>query len=109
LVTAPQQLLLDWITDSSGDSSDPVAIHLLLVQRAMHSRGESADLTASTKLSLELFERTAVYRDLRELYTKGLIEFVGTNGLSYVPTEKEISSAGAGENVSFRAVRLAKG
>jgi len=74
----------------------------------MHSRGESADLTASTKLSLEVFERTAVYRDLKELYTEGLVEFIGTDGKSYKPTEKEISSAGAGEDVKFRAVRLTK-
>ena len=108
MATASQQLILNWMSDSSSKTSDPVAIHLLLVQRAMHARGESADLTASTKLSLELFERTAVYRDLKELYTAGLIEFVGTDGKAYKPSEKEIAGAGAGENVKFRAVRLTK-
>ena len=74
----------------------------------MHARGQSLDMSASTKFSLELFERTAVYRDLKELYTHGMLEFVGTDGKNYKPTEKEISSAGAGEEVNFRAVRLTK-
>ena len=108
MATASQQLLLDFILELSARTQDPVAIHLLLVQQAMHARGESASLTASTKISLELFERTAVYRDLKELYAQGSIEFVDFDGLKHRPTEKEISQAGAGEEVKFRAVRLTK-
>lgn len=108
MATASQQLLLDFVSELSAKTQDPVAIHLLLVQQAMHARGESASLTASTKISLELFERTAVYRDLKELYTQGSIEFVDFDGNKYAPTEKEIAQAGAGQDVKFRAVRLTK-
>ncbi len=105
-LSTSMKLLLEWIADLSSGINEPVSIHMLLVQRAMHARGEAADLTASTKLSLELYERTAVYRELKELYTLGLIEFVGDDGQSYRPTEREIATAGAGEKVNFRAVRL---
>jgi len=85
-----------------------VPIHLLLVKQALAGRGEAADLTASTKLSLELYERAAVYRALRELYTQGFLEFVGSEGKAVVPSEKEIAQAGAGERVSFQVVRLTR-
>jgi hypothetical protein len=101
--------LLQWIRENGG-ADGVVPIHMLLVRQAMYARGEGVDLTASTKLSLEVFERAAVYRALKELFSLGLIEFLDTSGQPVVPTEKEISEAAAGQarSARFQTVRLTK-
>jgi len=99
--------LIDYIFEAVPDGKGPVAIHMLLIRQAMAARGEVQDMTASTKLSLEVYERSAVFRALKDLFSQGLLEFLDTAGNPIVPTEKEIAMAAAGEkDVKFRAVRL---
>jgi hypothetical protein len=65
----------------SGGSRMPVVPVQLLIIRLVLSHRDSGSLTKSTELSISAFDRANLYRVLRVLHRKGLIEFVDLDGV----------------------------
>jgi len=75
--------LLLWLSEELKEKeSRPIPIHLLLVRLAVDSRGEAdnTDLTQSTVLSFETFDKARLFQHLRSLEQQGLIEFTNEHG-----------------------------
>lgn len=73
--------LLDWIqdeTDSRKAASQGtlVPVHVLLVRMSLRSKANSLDLTQSVELSLKTYDRATVFRTLKQLESRGLIQIV---------------------------------
>lgn len=90
--------LLFWIAKESArleqQGQPPVVpIHFLLVKVALATRPETQDITASTELSLQIYDRAAVYRHLRTFFNSGFIEFVERDGTPTKTSEKELAEA----------------
>jgi hypothetical protein len=80
-----EQRLLLWINDevSGAEASGHAGVastQLLAVRLAMESDPESAKTTLSTKISLQTFERATLFRGLRALQRKELVQFCSADG-----------------------------
>jgi hypothetical protein len=103
--------LLAWIGEdtqrlSSENRKPVIAIHLLLVRMALMNRGQDASLTASTELSLQIFDRSTVYRFLREMYSEGLLLFANQAGDEVPVDDKELTLAASGGKTEAKFVIL---
>lgn len=103
--------LLSWILEESdsGEGATAVPIHLLLVKAALSRQGELASSTASTEISLQMFERASICRSLRELVTAGEIAFVDKQGVPVEADERELTAFADGAPSKVKYVRVVKG
>ncbi len=105
-----KQLLL-WIReDLSAMRSEGrlggVPVHILLVKTALARLGSNGDSSASVELSLQVFERAAICRVLREAFQEGEIKFVDQLGAVIEVDSKELTLFGSGQpsRVKFVAI-----
>lgn len=98
--------LLFWIDEESREghaagSPAAVAVKLLVLRLAVLNRADSGDLTQSVEISLGAFERADLFRVLRQLARRELIDFVDASG---EPLEgealQEMFSADAADKLS---------
>lgn len=74
--------ILEWIDEEGGNDGHQlttVPVQLLIVRLAVANRGDE-QLTQSTELSLDTFERADLYRILRQLVRKEFLQFVRQDG-----------------------------
>jgi|GEM_PF-6541851 len=84
MINLESQLLI-WLSEESDQrlkdqGPEAVAVRLLVLRLALHNRAADHDLTHSVELSLGAFERAEVYRYLRQLARRELIQFVDSQG-----------------------------
>ena len=106
-----KQQLLEWIREDSstleGEGRSPIVpIHLLLVKAALLRRQGDASASESVELSLQIFERAAVGRHLRDLLQERHIAFVDADGEKLPVDEVELSAFTAGEPSKIKHVML---
>lgn len=102
--------LLQWVNEDAKTlieerRAPAVPIHLLLVKVALLRKSESEAQfpSASTELSLQIFERSQVFRFLRDLVAEGSLQFVDHNGepLTIDPREMNDFSEGDAGRIKF--------
>ncbi len=77
--------LLVWIEEevkarSSQSKRASVPIRLLILKLALREREESPDLTQSTELALETYQRLSLFAALKQLENSGQIEVISSSG-----------------------------
>lgn len=78
--------LLTWIGEELAQTLEakkalsPVPVKLLMMRLAIATRNNGEDLTKSVELSLNTFDRATLFRVLRQLHRKNLIEIVDLRG-----------------------------
>jgi hypothetical protein len=103
--------LLEWIEEETDrlaqdGKGSAVPIHILLVKMALLKKASDQDMTASTQLSLQIFDRAAIYRGLRDLHTDGILVFVDEQGEELEVSDEAIASAASGDKTPVKFVRL---
>ena len=103
--------LLEWIREDTqqleGEGRPPIVpIHLLLVKAALSRKEGDASSSASVELSLQIFERAAVGRHLRDLLVEKQIAFVDSTGQSLAVDETELGAFTSGEPSRIKHVML---
>jgi hypothetical protein len=106
-----QSEILTWILEETllqqeAGKSGAVSIHYLLVKTALSRRSDGDDLTASVELSLQVYDRVAIYRSLREAYKNGLIQFVDENAQPMKVDDRLLAQFASGEKSDIRYVAL---
>lgn len=90
--------LLTWMAEDF--KGNPVPIKCLIVRMAIIHKESDEDLTQSTEISLNAFDRANLYRVLRNLERKGLVVFVNANGMALSEPERQsITSPDAADKV----------
>jgi hypothetical protein len=102
--------ILCWIgEENQGTFGGPVMpvvpIQLLIIRLAL-SHKEGDGLTKSTELSLSTFDRANLYRVLRTLHRKQLIEFVHIDGSSLDMSEMQHMAEQVDQEQALGNIRL---
>ena len=103
--------LLEWITSDSEElrqrGKPPcIPIHLLLVKLALARKAETGDSSASTELSLQVFERSQLFRTVRDLVQQGSLRFVDATGETLSVSERDLQLFSNGEPSTIKFVAL---
>lgn len=78
--------ILKWLEEEATSLSTAeeqvvsVPIQLIMMRVALSQKRDINALTKSTEISLSAFDRASLYRVLRQLLRRGLIEFVNREG-----------------------------
>ena len=104
--TYTEQDILEWVyeeskTDSGGSGRTPV--QLLIVRISIDHKKSSKSLTESVELSLDEFDRMNLYRILRHLNHKRLVDLVDSLG---VPLSQEQIEQGLEDHTFLGCVTL---
>lgn len=85
--------ILNWIGEESSHSvannpGSAISIKLLILRLALKNReSQDTDLTQSTELSLQAYERASLFRTLMHLNKRGFVSFVSNAGKPLAPNE----------------------
>lgn len=102
--------LLKWIREESEKNSvlgaGPVAaIRMILLRAALEGRGTGQ--TSSVELSLQVYERSVIYRQLAKLSQDRSIVFCDRDGSAVAVSDQDFQNAAAGAKFPAQYVRVA--